>query len=251
MFTHMNLLKRDSNRPPLTLLNPTMAISLSRILISGYGGVFYTTDGSGDIDLLKDQTGNGFDLKQGGTLTAPNTSFGTKGRTASLMTGSNWFSSQGYSAMDDLITADEAYLIMTVAFDNTVEPTTYASALWRDSINVIGQNQQISSVGATPSIQSFNNDGATDSTTYLGTTNSASHVIEFLHTGGQLTTLIDGVASSSVSSGDTTNILNFLYWGQTFSRVLNNGYFELATFKNIPVELDRTHLRNDMLAWAS
>lgn len=232
---------------PLDGLTPSGAWSGSRVMVDGYAGSLFT-ETSGDVQTCLDQSGNSNTLSTTTNKFPTTTSYGSNGRIGfDLTTVDGNFTK---ATLADLIDADDGYFITSVYVDSI----SNNSATIYDNDGVIADTADYMGVflRSTNKAIAYNWDGNADYSPD-GTGDSVStgqvYVFEWLHTGGNLTLYIDGVASTSVASGNTGSLIGTFYWGSGTDVRLKGVLFELASFKTIPNASQRTALRNNMSNW--
>ena len=231
-------------------LTPSSAWSASRVLVDGYAGSLFT-ESSGDVATALDQSGNGLVMTATGTAFGTTTNLGTNGRVSfDLRSGASYFQSTGDSILSDIIDADKGYMIASIYLESVRTNSGsgfFNDAIWGDAGQFVSLNFR-----STGNALAYNWDGSADyspSVTGDACAASSTHVVEWLHTGGNLTLIVDGTISTSVASGNTSDITNVWYLGAGNPASFDGAVFECATFKTIPSIAERLALRNNFLNW--
>jgi len=234
---------------PLDGLSPTGAFSMSRKLLSAYGGSFYTVTGAG-VSTFNDQSGSARDLTQGTDANRPPaTTAGSNGRACADFQNDDLLISA--AAMSTFITTTTGYMIASVIVDaiDTNSSTSFSNdCILGDDMDWVGV--YLKSTG--PTVISYNWDTNDDN---IGNTIStgAVLVIEWRHESGTLYNRVNGGTWASVASGTTGDALtgSKLNVGKAGGAYYFDGkLFEAALFSTIPTAARQDALVSNFKTWA-
>jgi hypothetical protein len=229
----------------------TGAWSMSRKLLTSYGGSFYTDAGGGAISALLDQSGNSRNLSQGTSGSRPTaTTAGGKSRacadfdgTDDLLTG---------ATMSNFIAAGAGYIVVSALADAiSTDVTSGGNGYQNDGIITDdGANVGVMLRSTGPLAIANNFDGNSDDTGTVSTTTGTLHVYEWRHDSGTLYLRVDGGTEASVTSGNTTLTGSIIMGRNYFNQYFDGKVFEAAAFNSVPALSIRNAIVANMLAWA-
>lgn len=229
--------------------------SLSRQLLSSYGGAFYTLAGGNNIDRVHDQLGSpaSYWLAQGSVDFPQLSTAGPNSRAAAQIDdgdqdGRLQATSSGGSALpiSNFVIASTGYSIVSLIASSypTDSPNAFNNtAVWCDASNFLGMHLRATG----PTAQAYNWDGNEDQATVTAAATGTVMTLEWRHESGNLYNRIDGGSwSSPTASGDTTTLT-----GNTRVGDFNfNGYiFEWAFFNSIPSTTDQDNIAQNFYDW--
>lgn len=226
-------------------LFPTGAWSMSRNLLSAYGGSLYA-DTSGAITTFYDQSGSARNATDGGTAArrpAVSTA-GPNSRACADFDGSSDYL-EG-SDMDNHVLVGTAYIILSAIFDViseavTVNFATVGHTPISDASGKLGV--YACNDAGTDKIYAANYvSGASDTRTSQNGTEGTAYVIELRHESGTLYLRINGGTETSIASGNTSANLGNLRMGYRGNAYFDGKLFEMATFNTIPSSNQRDKL---------
>jgi hypothetical protein len=220
--------------PPLDLYTTglTAAWSMSRKLLTAYGGSFYTNTG-GFVSTLFDQSGNSRDLSQSaGARPAVATQGGIT--VADFTPNSHTLISA--LAMSNFITASAGYMVFVVYMDAT---TPTQAVVLRDSVVAV----QIDVLTSNSQMRAYNDDGSGDFANGASTAVSPpnAYVMEWRHEGGVIYARLNGGTEVSTASGNTSNLTGtFIFNRNTGSNGFDGKLYEAYVWSTVPSSGDRT-----------
>lgn len=221
----------------------TLAVSMSRKLVSTYSGAFFTAT-TGSIDAWKNQTSAGATNDLVATTTARPTAAtgGPNNIAAASFDGTTDYIHHATLPISSLFSATTGWVI-TCFVANTVAANNanpYDNApVFGDAGNAMGV--YLKNTGAPRSGIAYNNDGTQDVATSATITPGTAYVIEWVHTGGNVVLYINGTSVATTASGNTTPVTGVLGFGHgsTSSVVFLDGLiFEAATASAVPANRD-------------
>jgi hypothetical protein len=236
----------SSAPPPLDgLSGVTGAWSAGRKLLTAYtanGGAFYHLTSSA-VDTWYDQSGNARDLLQPTSGFRPTiTTAGANSRAALLCAGASYLNNV---ALSNFITASDGYFVTTLITDRTSSNAANLynnDAPFGDSAGYVAVNIKAGSIYA------YNyHSGVTSVGTPIST--ATTYVVEWLHTGGNLTLRINGGTPLTVASGTTDSLAGVLNCCNGTSANLYGKLFELIAFSTVPASGIRDALVANMQSY--
>lgn len=236
--------------PPLDGISGlTAAFSVSRQLLTAYGGSFYSATGS-EITSLLDQSGNSRDANKT-TGTGPTLST-VNGRACADFDGSTMFLSTQTAVLSSFIANTAAYVVCSFMADALAsnQATIYNNnGLWADSGAFMGVYLK---TGGTAS--AFNWDGNADVAASAITT-SLPYAVELKHESGNIMVRINSGSWTSAVSGNTQNLTNPIFLGRGYTSgalpFFNGKMFELAFFNSIPSVANQDSIAASFQGWIS
>lgn len=241
--------------PPLDGLGATAAFSISRDLLTSFiGGTRYTTVSSA-IDLVTDQTGNSRNLTQTTAGARPTVAAGgSNSRDAMSFDGSDDNLRMTGIALSTVITNSAGYIVVSCVVDavstNDTGSTFNNDALFHDSANFMGVFG-LNSAGA-HTLRGYNWDGNQDVPTGHSITTGASLVVEWKHSGGNVSTRINAGTANSTASGNTSTMTGNLAFGAKVSgtsQPMDVRIVEIAVFNTTLTGPQEDALVANFLAW--
>lgn len=219
--------------PPLDAYTTglTGAWSMSRQLLTAYGGSFYTNS-SGTVSTVFDQSGNSRNL--GGTAGSRPVP-ATQGGIAVADFTPNTQVLESAVNMSTFITGSAGFVVLIVYVDALV---TTQSVLLYDGASI---DMQISILTAS-SQASFYNDGGAVSVSSAATAVSvpSANVLAWRHEGGVLYGSVNGGTEVSATSGNTTPMSGKLTLGRLTSFGFDGKLYECYVWNTVPSSGDRT-----------
>lgn len=211
----------------------TGAWSMSRPLLSAYGGALYVV--TTDVDTLNDQSGNSRNFAGGGASSKPSvSSAGPNNIVSAVAVGAERFSSTATVA--DFFNAGECYVIMSCLINamGAGQAMGLVSQPWNDTAIMASGTVELMglSINNTPRLQAWNWDGNLDGNQHLPLPVFTPIVVECWHEGGNWFSRVNGGVTAAVASGDITALTDTI-------NLLSNGdadvnlpahFFEAAFF---------------------
>ena len=221
-----------ASAPPLDAFTTglTGAWSMSRKLLTSYGGSFYT-DTSGTVSTLFDQSGAGRNFVQGSGIRPL---VATQGGIVVADLTPNVHQMTTTAAMNQFITASAGYIVVVVYMDAHVSTQ---SVVWRDGVVAT----QVSVLTSTAQMSAYNDDGAADSAAGAATVVSPpnGYVMTWRHEGGVIYANLNGGTDVSVASGNTTNLTGGFIFGRITSYGFDGKFYEAYMWNTVPSAGDR------------
>lgn len=226
------------------------AWSMSRALLTAYGGALYTDAGSGAISSWLGQVSSRNFTNGNATQRPTAVIAGSNSRLAADFDGltDGDGDSLSYTSLGDLITASDGYIIMSLIAD----------ALSLNSGTVSANHRLFSEQGlyAGIALRSGGIAGVFSENGGLGQVFSAdtfnvgdAFVLEFRHTGGVLGVRVNGGTWATVAAGNTGSLGPALLGIRTDANATNCKLFELATFSTVPSVGTQDALVTSFKAW--
>lgn len=233
---------------PLDGLSPTAAWSLSRNLLSAYGGSRYS-DVSGAITQLTDQTGNARNLTDNATVghRPTLTTAGPNSRACAGFNGSSNFLTSGVAVpLSSFISASTGVMLVSCIINAITlnNGTTYLNDwLLADAGQFAGMFLRNTGGGTA---YAYNWDGNDDHATATGVALSTPCVLSWRHESGNIFMGVNGV-ETSIASGNTQTLTNGITMGGAGVQFATVQVFEAATFSTVPATLSA--VISDMRTW--
>lgn len=212
-------------------------------------GTFIGT-GSGYIDTLYDQSGNGRPLIQASTTKQPgyDGEIGDAEVPGFTFDGSNDLLACA-SALSTQMSTTVGYMVVVGMVDALTLDSATASAnhvLAADSTNKMGL--YVRTGGA---LYGQNDDGSADATTDAIPNLSEPFVAEWRHTGGIVYSRINKGTERQATSGTTSSLAGFLNVGDdaSGSQALTGSVFAILTFSVIPTAAERDRIVERLMRW--
>ena len=227
---------------------PNGAFSLSRQMLTGYGGAFYT-ETSGAITSIRDQdeTITGVDDQgSAGNRPALSTAGPNSVACADFNGTSHVLQSNGASVISNQILVNSKFIVVSAIFDviSTAVTASFATvghALVCDATGRIGLFGCVDTVDKIFAANYVT--GATDQHVGIAITEGTTYVLALRHDGTTLWVSVNGGAESSIASGNTEGAWGALRFGQGGASAFFNGkLFEAAFWKTIPSADDRAKI---------
>jgi hypothetical protein len=232
----------------------TGAFSFSRDLLSSFSSARQTNT-AGAIDSWVNQTGNGIVLT-GATTGRPTLAIaGPSNRACADFDGTDdklSTSGGGGQQIANLFTNAAGWIAISFIADviDANDPTVYSNeCLVADHGGYMGLFLKTGDA-----VHSYNYDGTVD-TNSTPITETAVHVVEWRHEGGNVYVRVDGGAEEVAASGNTQVMTGQLRIGSTAvspsgATELNGKVFELITYSTVPSLADRNIIVANMKTWA-
>ncbi len=224
---------------PLDGVTVTLALSMSRKLVSTYTGAFYNNGTGSVIDTWNDQSGSANNLTAVTTARPAVTTGGPNNIAAAGFDGVNDYINSGIVPISSLISASTGWIIACI-IPNTItanNPNVY------DNVPVFGDaggfmGVYLKNTGTPKSAITYNNDGSIDvASSATITPGAAPYVIEWIHSGGNAELWINGLLAATTPSGNTANLSGIFGLGNSYtgsSVHLDGLIFELAASNAVP-----------------
>ncbi len=230
----------------------TGAWSMSRALVSGYAGDLYTPGSGSNVDVMFDQSGNGFDFSVPAGSAPTLATVGPNSRAALSFDGSTKRFATATSVMVNLIANNAGYFIGTFVVDNA--PNNASAAYDNNAVVTNYSNNDFGIWGKNnTSLLAYNFDNNDDKAP-LAFTPGTLYVVEWEHSGGNVRGRINGGSWQTVASGNTNaeyTADRLALFSASSAGLLTQGKFlELAFFNPIPSDADKDTLVADFMAWA-
>lgn len=237
--------------PPLDGLSTglTGAYSPSRKLLTSWGGALYI-NASGAVQQINDQSGtsNTFAQATAGLRPLASTA-GPKNRLSMDFDGTDDYLTTA-SLTSTFFTTTTGWMCATFIADgiNSNNGTIYTNDAIFDSFGWSGL--YLTSV---PRVYAQNWDGNSDAI-FVGISLSTVTVVEWMHTGGNISVRVGGSgAYSSVASGTTAgaSTCSIGRCGSSPKNYLDGKIFELVTYNVVPNSTDRDLIASRLLQWVN
>jgi hypothetical protein len=218
--------------PPLDAYTTglTAAWSMSRKLVTAYGGSFYLNT-SGNVETLYDQAGSSRDMSAG---VGVRPAVATQGGLAVADFTPNTHALSSAAGMSQFITASAGYIVLVVYMDAHVSTQ---SVVFRD-----GQiATQISVLTSTSQMSAYNDGGGvTAGGAATAVSLPSANVFTWRHEGGVLYASVNGGTEVSASSGNTSNLTGAFIFARTGSFGFDGKLYEAYIWNTVPSSGDRT-----------
>ncbi len=222
----------------------TGAYSLSRTIVPGYAGSRYT-DVSGAVSVLNDQSGATRDLTQGTAANRP-----------AVVTVGDFLVADFDGTNDHLVGAAASNFIAVgagyVAMSVIVKSIATNNAAIYDNDALFGDNGgylglHLKSGG--PTVSAYNYDGSVDEAA-AAIALSTKSVVEWIHTGGNVSVRVNGGAAVTVASGNTGALTGLLLFGANWPTPTEAAIqlFEAAIYSTVPSAGERDSIVAGFLA---
>lgn len=219
--------------PPLDLYTTglTAAWSMSRKLLSAYGGSYYT-DTSGTVSTLFDQSGNSRNLTAG---VGVRPAVATQGGITVADFTPNTHALSTSVQMSNFITASAGYMVFVLRMDAQVSTQ---SVIFRDS----GVITQVDVLTSSSQMRAYNDDGTGD--VAAGTATAVSppntYVFEWRHEGGNIYARLNGGTEVSAASGNSSALTGSFSISRVATASFDGKLFEAYIWSTVPSSGDRT-----------
>lgn len=225
----------------------TGAYSVSRKLLTAYAGDFYTVTGSG-VSTLNDQSGNTRDFTQGTDSRRPPI-VSASGRDAMDFALANQHTLVSAATLDDFINNNAGYMVASFIVDVfTLNQATVAQNDWVLADAGLFAGIVVKNAGGGQT-WSYNFDGTYDAGGTTITTATA-YVVEWLHTGGNVTNRVNSGTSNTVASGNTSTMTNAMRIGSaSASQAFDGKIWEIAMWDTVPSSPDRDAIVSALMSW--
>lgn len=236
--------------PPLDAYTAglTGAWSMSRKLLTSYGGSLYT-DVSGAVSALLDQSGNSRNLAQGTASARPAIiTAGNQSRAAADFDGTNDFLAG--ATMANFIAAANGYIVASGIINSigtNSGTVTSNDPLWGDDDSYMGLYMRSNGTW-----YASNYDGSEDVASITNNTGTGSaKVVRWMHTGGNVSGRVNLGTAASAASGDTTSDPDNLRVGGVGPFFSDMTLFEMACWSTVPSDTAKNAIEQAFLDWIS
>jgi hypothetical protein len=232
--------------PPLDGLSGVSgAWSVGRKLLTAYtanSGAFYHLTSSA-VDTWYDQSGNARDFSQFTSTSRPTiTTAGANNSAALLCAGASYLDNV---ALSNFITASDGYVVAALIADRT---SSNVAAVYSNDAPFGDASAYMSANIQAGSIYAYNyHAGVTSVGIPIST--ATTYIVEWLHTGGNLSLRVNGGTPQTVASGTTDALTGIFRAGAGSATFLYGKLFELIAFSTVPASGTRDALVANMKSY--
>ena len=233
---------------------PTGAWSFSRDLKTSFIGGSRYTDVAGEVSALNDQSGNSRNLSQSNAAFRPTiTTAGTNSRTCADFASASGDRLTG-TTLSNFIANNSGYAVVSILADSIVtnSATVYANhAIICDGVSQIF-GLFLRNTGTPDTVYAYNWDGSVDAASSATINAGTTYVVEWKHTGGNVSVRVNAGSWTDVASGNTTGL------GGTFTMGTQSGasstsfdgkIFEAAIYSSLPTTAQQDAIAADFKNW--